>query len=109
MATLALQRVRAAAGTTVTRTAAAVGGDRCPVGDNVLLHVRNGGGSSINVTLDSTGKTFNGSDVPDTVVAVAAGAEAIIPITADYRSASDGLAGIAYSGVTTVTVAALAI
>lgn len=109
MATLTLQRVRAATGTTLTRANATAGGDKCPVGDNVLLHVRNGGGSPITVTIDSTGKTFNGSDVPDTVVSVAAGAEAIIPITADYRNATDGLATITYSGVTTVTVAALAV
>jgi hypothetical protein len=32
-----------------------------------------------------------------------------IPVTAEYTSASDGLAAVTYSAVTSVTVAALAV
>jgi len=105
MATLAAQNVRVTAGKTVTMSNAAGGGDRAPVGNDLFLLVRNGSGASITVTLDSTGKTFNAGDVPDTTVAVAAGATAMVPLLRAYRSDEDGLAGIAYSAATTVTVA----
>jgi len=107
MATLTAQPATAIGGRTITFTAASAGGDKVKPGSNVLLLVRNDSASSITVTLDATGLVFNGQNVPDTTVAVAAGAEAIIPVTADYRNASDGLAAITYSAVTTVTVAAL--
>lgn len=105
MATLAAQNARVVGGKTVTMSAASGSGDRAPVGNDVFLLVRNGSESSVTVTLDSTGKTFNAGDVPDTAVAVAAGATAIVPLVRAYRSESDGLAGISYSAATSVTVA----
>lgn len=108
MATLTILPVTSVAGgTVVPLVAASAGGDRVQPGSRVFLMVRNGSGASINVTLDTTGVAFNSQLIPDTVVAVAAGATAFIPITSDYQSAVDGLASIAYSAVTTVTVAAV--
>lgn len=109
MATLALQPTTSPTGTTLTFAAAAVGGDKCPVGTNVLLLVRNDSASSVTVTLDATGLVFNGLAVPDTAVVVAAGAEAVVPVSDHYRASADGLAAITYSAVTTVTVAALSV
>lgn len=109
MATLSLQNVRVPTGTTVTYTAASAGGDRLPVGGNVLLHVRNASAGAVTVTLDATGAVFNGQSVPDTSVSVPASGDVFIPVTAEYTSASDGLAAVTYSAVTSVTVAALAV
>lgn len=109
MATLTTQSATAIGGRTITYAAATAGGDKVAPGSNVYLIVKNASAASINVTLDTTGVAFNGVAIPDTVIAVAAGADAIIPITADYRNTTDGLAAIAYSAVATVTVAAITV
>lgn len=109
MATLTTQPATGITGRTITYTAASAGGDRVAPGPNVYLLVKNGSAGSITVTLDATGLVFNGQSVPDTAVTVAAGADAIVPVTADYRNTTDQLAGIAYSAVTSVTVAALTV
>lgn len=75
-----------------------------------ILHVKNGGGSSINVTVQ-TAQTVEGRAVADDVIAVAAGAEKMIKLSSSsllVRPAGQTDAGYAYvdfSGVTTVTVA----
>ena len=107
MATLTTQPATAIGGRTITYTAASAGGDKVAPGPNVYLLVKNGSAAAITVTLDTTGTAFNGVAIPDTTVTVAAGTDAIIPITSDYRNTTDGLAAITYSAVTTVTVAAL--
>ncbi|MEV5138427.1 hypothetical protein AB0K71_05715 [Streptomyces syringium] len=106
MATLTVSAI-AAAGTLNSTVSAAGGGDKVkPDGDNVFIEVTNGGGSSINVTVASY-PTVRGQAVADRVIAVAASATKKIPIYADLNTnPADGLASIAYSGVTTVTVAA---
>lgn len=106
MAVLAAQSVTAVAGKVLAFTAAAAG-DRAITGANVFLVVRNGGVGATTVTLDTTGVAFNGIAIPDTAVVIAAGGQAIIPLTNDYRSSVDGMAGIAYSVLTTVTVAVI--
>lgn len=105
MAALAAQPV-ATAGLTPTYAAAAGGGDTAPIGTNLLLHVINGGGSPVTVTLATPG-TADGLAIADTAKAVAAGASAFIPLRAVYRNAATGRAAITYSGVTSVTVAVL--
>lgn len=101
-------------GLTPTYVAANVGGDTI-VDDGqqrTFLKVKNGGGGSINVTIakNISSKTVPGVGaltIADKVIAVAAGAEAMIgPFTDAYR-APGGIVSIAYSGVTTVTVAAV--
>lgn len=82
-------------------TAANVDGHSIPPG--ALLHVKNGGGASINVTLQ-TPVTFQGKAVADTVVAVPAGAERIIGGLKPTLYGDSVL--VDFSGVTTVTVAA---
>lgn len=109
MATLSSQNVRAVTGTTVTYSAATAGGDRAPVGAGLFLAVRNASAGSVTVTLDTTGVAFNGQAVPDTAVVVPASGDALIPLSANYRSNSDGLAGISYSAAASVSVAVLAV
>lgn len=92
-------------GTTVTYTAAAGGGDTVKPSRLGCLHVRNGGGSSINVTVVVPGNTRWGQPEPDVVVAVPAGAEKVIGPLPDDLADTDGLIDITYSGVTSVTVA----
>lgn len=109
MATLSTQVV-ALSGLNPSYASAAGGGDKMECGERNFLHVKNGGGSPITVTLDATA-AVRGQSVTDPTVSVPASGERMIgPITADlFQNPSDGLCAISYSGVTTVTVAALRI
>lgn len=108
MATLTAQSASNIAGRTITFTAASGSGDKVTPGSNSYLVVNNGSASPITVTLVTPGTAFNAGAIPDTTLAVAAGAIAIIPVTDEYKNDSDGLASITYSSATTVTVASLA-
>lgn len=109
MATLNTQ-VIALTGLNPTYAAATGGGDKVECGDRNFLHVKNGGGSSVTVTLTATA-AVKGQSVSNVTVSVPASGERMIgPLSADLlRNASDGLCAVGYSGVTTVTVAALRI
>lgn len=116
MATLTVQQMARSAGLTVSFAAAAGGGDEMPNPDgNTLLLVKNGGGGSINVTLtpavatrEVLGDGYGPYTRPAIVVAVNAGAEAIIgPMPPNAFNNASGRVPITYSGVTSVTVAAL--
>lgn len=99
------------AGTAPALVAASAGGDRCEVGDSVFLHVKNGSGSPITVTIDSVAPSNYGDDV-NLVVSVPAttGERFIGPLRASrFASNTDGLAAITYSGVTSLTVEAVRI
>lgn len=109
MATLAYVQV-GIAGTNPGLAAATGGGDKVPVNDRGFLMVVNGGGGSINVTVAVPGNTKYGEANPDKVIAVAAGATKLIgPFPADLADPSDGLVAISYSGVSSVTVAAVSV
>lgn len=78
-----------------------------------ILHVKNGGGAAIDVTI-VTGGTFAGKAIADTVVNVPAGEERFIGgLRADLYAQPAGAADspgkvlVDFSDVTTVTVAAL--
>lgn len=97
-------------GVVVALTAAPADGD-IVTSDATHAVVANGSGGSINVTLVNP-KTYNGDDVADRVVAVAAGVTRHIPIPASFRQdlgATDvgidvgGKVLINYSSITTVT------
>jgi len=106
VATLSTQQI-AITGPAITYTAAAGGGDKIAPDGRTFLHVKNGGGSSITVTIDVPGTTYgqNNPDVPVTVPN--AGERMIGPIPPEIANPSDGLVAIAYSAVTSVTVAAV--
>lgn len=95
-------------GVAPTYAAAAGGGDTCDPGSRTFLHVKNGGGGSINVTLTTPGSK-GGVAISDPVIAVANGTEKMIgPLDpALFGDPTTGKVGVAYSGVTTVTVAVL--
>lgn len=69
MAALTVQNV-ARSGLAPSYAAAAGGGDTFTNDGAVFLHVKNGGGSSINVTIDSTAPAGVGLAQSDVVVAV---------------------------------------
>lgn len=94
-----------------TYTAANVDGHMFAPGDNRVLHVVNGGGSSINVTVQAE-YTRDGLALPDRVVAVPNGEDRFIgPFdreTYAQRSGADrGKVYVDFSAVTSVTVALL--
>lgn len=105
MAALSAQPVTTG-GLKPTYAAAAGGGDTAPVGTGMVLHVVNGGGGAVTVTVVTPG-TADGLAIADTAQSVPAGGHLFVPLRAVYRSPVTGRAAITYSGVTTVTVAVL--
>lgn len=104
MAALSAQRI-AVSGTAPTYAAASAGGDTAPIGGGLLLHVVNGGGSSITLTVDTPG-TVDGLAIGNASVAIPAGDSAFVPLTYVYRQ-STGVANVTYSAVTSVEVAVI--
>lgn len=108
MATLTVNQL-SLTGTAPTFVAAGAGGDDFGNdGVRTFLVVKNGGGSAVTVTLNDTGsvsppsaKAFD----PDVDVSVSAGGEAWIGPFDTARFGSS--VGVTYSGVTSVTVAAV--
>ena len=97
-------------GTAVTFVAAAGGGDTFarPHG-NVGLRIKNGGGAAITATIVIPGTNSYGEPQPDVVSSsIAAAADVTLgPIPAEAVDSATGLVSVTYSGVTTVTVAAV--
>lgn len=114
MAVLTVQNI-VETGLAVSTTAAAVGGDKFdnPTDERTYLQVTNGGGGSINVTITKQQSTLNAPGygalaLADRVVAVGAGATRLIgPFPAALYNDTNGQVNVAYSGVTSVTVAAI--
>lgn len=104
MAVLSVQQM-AHTGTTVTYGSAAAGGDTVDISNGrTFLHVKNGG-TSQTVTLATPGKV-SGLDIADNAVTVASGEKFIGPLD---PSLYGSVASIAYSAVTSVTIAAVTI
>lgn len=103
------------AGVSLAGVAANAGGDEVEnASGDVMLFVSNGGGGSINVTLAAvqTARPASGAypamTLANQVVAVAGGAKTLIgPIPTAFNHATTGRVAITYSGVTSVTVAAI--
>jgi hypothetical protein len=108
MAALTKQSVAFPSSVAPTYVAAAGGGDTCKAGDDTYLFVKNGGGSPITVTIPGYPTTAPwGGAVTGLVVTVANAAEKWIgPLKgAQFRNPATDNVEIAYSGVTSVTVA----
>jgi hypothetical protein len=95
-------------GTTPAYVAANAGGDTVTPGNDTFLHAKNASGGSLTVTVDSVTPCNYGSD-HDLVVAIPAGSERMIgPLPASrFASPTTGLVSVTYSGVTSLTVAAI--
>jgi hypothetical protein len=106
MATLNKQAI-AMTGLNPSYGAAAGGGDQFLNTGKEFLHVKNGGGAPVNVTIDSQTACNQGFD-HNLVVAVTNGQERIIgPFDPGRFNDANGYVQIAYSGVGDVTVAVL--
>lgn len=91
-------------GAAVVYVAAAGGGDSFANDGNTEFRVKNGSGSSINVTVNSQTPCSQGFD-HDIIVAVGAGAEKVIgPFEKGRFNDVNGRVNVTYSAVTTVTV-----
>jgi hypothetical protein len=109
LATLSTQQITIG-GTTPAYAAATAGGDEFSPDPRSFFHVKNGGGSSITVTITGVGSGPGGNPVANRVVSVPATSERMIgPFDPAGFTGADGLAAVAYSAVTTVTVACLRI
>lgn len=107
MALLSVQSI-IPAGIGPTYTAAAAGGDTVPFTPGVFLHVKNGGGASITVTLaNPAGNQYGQVPLATIAVTVPAAGERMIELPGVLQDAN-GLINITYSGVTSVTVGAIA-
>lgn len=107
MALLAHQQI-AATGTAVSLVAAAGGGDTVNPDDRMFLWVKNGSGAPITVTVVVPG-TFYAQNLADIAVSVPAttGERLIGPLDRKLADPSTGVVNITYSGVTSLTVAAV--
>jgi hypothetical protein len=110
VATLTTQIITRA-GTVITPVAAAGGGDAMAVGSGMILRVVNGGGSPITVTLNiPAARTYepNVAITSPAVVVTNGTTRDIGPVdAATFADTVTGLLSITYSGVTSVTVAAI--
>lgn len=96
------------AGLNVTFAAATAGGDTVAPDERTHLHVKNGSAGALTVTVVAK-TTCSQGVLHDAAVSVPAGGERKIgPITPQrFARPSDGLAEITYSGVTSLTIAAI--
>ncbi len=85
--------------------AAAVGGDDFVNSGKNFLVVKNGGASSIDVTIDSVALCSYGFDHNLVVPVAASGEEWIGPFPKSRFNDENGKVNVSYSGVTSVTVA----
>lgn len=115
MALLTLQ-TPAETGTTLTYASCTGGGDTFANNGKVYLHIKNASGGSITVTIAKTSSATVNDPVlgiltkADVAVAIGAGAEKMIgPFKPDAfnATAGTGLVSITYSGVTSLTIAAI--
>jgi hypothetical protein len=106
MAQLSVQSLSAVSALNPSYQAAAAGGDSFPnTAGRAWLHVKNGSGGSINVTIASQ-KTCDQGSTHNLVVAVPAAGERLIGPFSDRFADSNGLVQVTYSGVTSLTVGA---
>jgi len=107
MALLTLQQI-GAAGSTITTSSAAAGGDTVqPTGltdDRCFLQVTTSG-TATNVTIADPGVTGAGNPGSTTPIALGATATKLIAIPTGAINPATGLASITYSAVTGVSVA----
>ena len=111
MATLTTQNINRA-GVGPTYGAAAGGGDAMECGSGMFLHVKNGSGAPITVTLNvPAARTYEPNVAitsPAISVPATTGERMIGPIdAATFADPTTGLCSITYRGVTSLTVAAV--
>jgi hypothetical protein len=105
MATRTAQAVTVGGITPTYYSATATTGDKVLASARTFIHLKNGSGSSITVTVSGAGQTAYLVDNPDKVYTVA-GTDAWIPMLPEYGDPNDGrLVTFVCSSVTSVTFA----
>ena len=113
MAELTVQQISEAGGAATYVAATAGDGDTADNNGNMFLHIKNGGGGSITVTITALTTSVDSGLYGDltkanATVAIAGGTEAFIGGFAPAAfNDGDGEVAITYSGVTSLTIAAL--
>ena len=108
MATLAIQKI-VRTGLNPTMAAATAGGDEFPNSGREFFRVANGSGGAITVTF-VTPEVRDTLAVADRTVSVPAGEFRYVgPFPRDIYNNVNGRVGVTYSGVTSLTVAALSV
>lgn len=103
MATLTVADINTA-GYTPTYASAAGGGDQFSNDGKTLIHIKNGSGGSITVTIASQVACSQGG-THNTAVAIPAGEERFIgPFPPDRYCDANGMTQLTYSGVTSLTI-----
>lgn len=108
MATRAVESIPTAGIAATYYAATVTTGDKVAAGEGVFIHVKNGGGSPITVTLTTPG-TVDTLAIADRAVTVTNAGEKFIAVPVLYRDPADGLATFVCSAVTSVTFAAVRI
>ncbi|HHY47100.1 MAG TPA: hypothetical protein GX506_07370 [Firmicutes bacterium] len=106
MAVLTVQKL-ANSGITPTYSAADVAGDKFANNGRTFLVVKNGSASAITVTVNSQKQCDQGFDHDITVNVPASGEKWIGPLDPNRFNNAQGQVEVAYSAVTSVTVAAI--
>lgn len=105
MATRTAQAIVVAGTTPTYHSATATTGDKVLANSRTFVHIKNGSGSSITVTVSGAGQTSYLVDNPDKVYTVA-GTDAWIPMLPEYGDPEDGrLVRFVCSSVSSVTFA----
>jgi hypothetical protein len=107
MAALTIQNVVLGTSLTPSFAAAEVGGDTFVNNGNTFLYAKNGSGGDITVTVDSLQACDQGHDHNDATVVPAGSEEMIGPFPVHRFNSAAGSASITYSGVTSLTIAAI--
>lgn len=98
-------------GSTVTFEAANVLGNSFTPAHGRALHVKNGSGATITVTVPTPGNADVGLAIPDRTYTIVAGGHGVFgpgsPSVAGLYAQTDGTVNVDYSAVTTVTVAVI--
>lgn len=104
MATLTVHR-SSPAGVVFSPASAAGGGDQFPNDGETILHVANGGGAPVTVTITPQNTLPGGLSLANVGGSVTNGtAKTFGPFPAEYFNNSSGRAVVTYSDVTSVTV-----
>ncbi len=106
-ATITVQNTVGVVGVSPTYAAATAGGDAFVNDGKTQLRCKNGGSGSITMTITSQQKCNQGVEHDLSIVVAASAEEVVGPFDQTRFNDSGGLVQITYSGVTTVTVAAL--
>lgn len=110
MATLTVQDLKRT-GLAPTYAAASAGGDKFAPSKDTFLHVKNGSAGALTVTVVTPNSLIPDVAIADVAVSVPAAGERMIgPFPYEhFANSADGLCDITYSGVTSLTVAAVRI